>query len=285
MTSPFFRADLHCHTTCSDGTVTPVGIIDMAIAKQLSGLSITDHDTIEAYHKAAPYAAEKNFPLISGVEFSTHFQEVSIHVLAYAFPLQASPILNLCNKHIIRRRHRNAEILKLLEKHSMPISEADLEEQRGFLSATITRPHIALAMVKKGYVSSIQGAFNEYLSEGKSCYVPGVAISLEETLKTIHEAQGLAILAHPHLIHETAILRKLLDLPFDGIESYYARFSLSDNQRWLKIAARKSWIITGGSDFHGEIKPGTTLGSSWVGQETFAKLLDHYQLVSKEKKF
>ncbi len=277
MTQTFFRADLHCHTTCSDGTLTPTEIIDHAIKSNLNGLSITDHDTIQAYKEAMPYAAEMNFLLLPGIEFSTCYKDTSIHVLAYAFSLDAKPIQNLCSKHKIRRENRNLAILQLLAKKSLPISVDELERQRGFFSDSVTRPHIALAMIEKGYVTTMQQAFNEYLSEGKPCFVPGTPISLEETLETIHQAGGLAIIAHPHLINDVRIIRNLIDLPFDGIEGYYARFAPKDNERWIKIAQRKSWVVTGGSDFHGTIKPGTTFGSSWVNEETFYQLYRHFQ--------
>lgn len=278
MTSDF-RADLHCHTTCSDGTVTPEDIIQMAIDKPLQGLSITDHDSIEAYKTAIPAAQQKGLPLITGVEFSTVHRQTSIHVLAYSFPIDSSLILEFCQRHHQRRLIRFQTILKLLASHGMPISEEDLTPM--LLSTesihTLGRPHIAWAMVKLGYVNSIQQAFHDFIGEGKPCYTPGEAYSIEETLDLIHRAKGLAVIAHPHLIQNTGILKELLEMNFDGIEGYYARFPTTANERWLKIGAHKGWFITGGSDFHGDIKPNLPLGSSWVNEETFTILQRHYQ--------
>lgn len=274
-----FRADLHCHTTCSDGTVKPQDIIQIACDLGLQGLSITDHDTIEAYKEALPAAQAKQFPLISGVEFSAVHRNASIHILAYSFPLSSTGIQEFCQRHNQRREQRNRAILELLAFQGMPLSQEDFSPDlfSDKSQHSIGRPHIALAMMKKGYVPSIQKAFQEYIGEGKSCYVPGNAFSIEETLEIIHQAQGLAIIAHPHLIENVGILRDLLSMNFDGIEGYYARFPRNAHDRWLKIGAHKGWIITGGSDFHGEIKPNLPLGSSWVNEETFLILQHHFQ--------
>jgi hypothetical protein len=130
-------------------------------------------------------------------------------------------------------------------------------------------------MVKKGYVSSIKEAFMLYLGEGKLCYDPGEAFSIEETIALIHTAKGKAFLAHPHLLIGGAWIRGLLELPFDGIECYYARSTPDKNKRWLKIAKEKGWLISGGSDFHGAMKPYISLGISWVDEENFHKIFQH----------
>lgn len=270
-----FRADLHCHTTCSDGTVTPSDIIQLACDLNLKGLAITDHDTIAAYQEAFPKAKTKNLSLISGVELSAVHRETSIHILAYSFSVNHPLIQQFCQKHHERRELRYQKILELINSKGMPLNQEDLS----FLPSTYSlgRPHIAAAMVKKGYVKSIQQAFHEYLGEGKPCYIPGATFSVEETLDVIHQVNGLAIIAHPHLIENIGIVKDLLEMPFDGIEGYYARFPASAHERWLKIGAHKGWLITGGSDFHGSIKPNLFLGSSWVNAETFAILQHHFQ--------
>jgi predicted metal-dependent phosphoesterase TrpH len=268
-----FRADLHCHTTCSDGTVTPEEIIQVALDKRLQGLSITDHDTIEAYRTAFPIAQAKGLKLISGVELSATHRQTSVHVLAYSFALSSPLIRSFCQRHHQRRQERNQRILDLLTQHGMPLTAEDLSAS----PHSIGRPHIALAMQKKGYVSTMQQAFHDYIGEGKPCYARGEAVSVEETLDIIHRARGLAVIAHPHLIENVGIVKDLLEMNFDGIEGYYGRFLPSEHERWLKIGARKGWVITGGSDFHGSIKPMLPLGCSWVNEETFKVLQCHFQ--------
>jgi 3',5'-nucleoside bisphosphate phosphatase len=271
-----FRADLHCHTTCSDGSLTPVEVIKLAAEIGLKGLSITDHDTIDGYETALPAAKEAGVELLPGVEFSAAYRDVSVHILAYAFSLSDEHILTFCQRHQARREQRNRAILKLLQQNGIPITE---EELLGGLDTsgivphkTIGRPHIALAMVRRGYVSSVQDAFAKYLKEGKSCYSPGEPFSVEETIDIIHRAKGVAIIAHPHLIAKRSVARYLLQLNFDGLEAYYARLPVEREAEWIKTAQAKGWLITGGSDFHGSVKPNIPLGCSWVNEETFRRL-------------
>jgi predicted metal-dependent phosphoesterase TrpH len=271
-----FRADLHCHTTCSDGTLTPEEMVKLAHAKGLKGLSITDHDTIEAYHTALPIAKHYQIPLISGIEFSAMHKNVSVHLLAYSFALNSTLIHEFCHKHVHRRLQRNREILALLTAHGMPVTEEEIQGNPDEVH-TIGRPHIALAMLKKGYISSIQEAFTQYIGEGKPCYTSGGYFSVEETIDLIHRAKGLAVIAHPHLIDNQQTLQDLLQMGFDGIEGYYGRFLSHQQDRWVKIGQKKSWIVTGGSDFHGDIKPNLFLGQSWVGEETFKVLYERFK--------
>ncbi len=268
-----FRADLHFHTNCSDGTDSPVEVMENELALGMSGLSITDHDTIEAYKTALPWAKEKKFPLLSGIEFSASFGQESVHVLGYAFPTDNDSIQQLCLRHVARREDRNKKILHNLKKLNLYVSE---EELKSFQSATIGRPHIALILMQKGYVSSIKEAFQKYLGEGKIAYESGEKISVEETIFCIHKAGGVAILAHPQLLQRSTSVRHLLEMPFDGLEGYYAKIPPDQERKWVEIAKKKNWLITGGSDYHGGVKQQNPLGASWVGKETFEFLYEHY---------
>ncbi len=276
MTEIPFRADLHCHTTCSDGSLTPVELVKLASTSGLKGLSITDHDTVDAYETALPAAKAVGIELIPGVEFSASYRQTSVHILAYAFSPSNEHILNFCRRHQERRQHRNRAILQLLKKHQMPISEEELTEQAPTLHKTIGRPHIALAMVRHGYATSVQDAFAHYLKEGKPCYVQGDTFSVQETIDIIHQAKGVAILAHPHLIDRRSVVKKLLEMNFDGLEAYYARLPVSREAEWIAIAKKKNWLITGGSDFHGAVKPTIPLGCSWVDEAAFRQLQNQF---------
>lgn len=266
-----FKADLHCHTNCSDGSVSPEEIIPLAIEKELSGLSITDHDSIHAYSRALPIAKSLAFPLISGVEFSAVHKGESVHILGYSFSLNSPAIIDFCTQHLRRRTQRNRAILDKLERLGMTIEESDLGD-----SPTLGRPHIALAMVAKGYVSSLKEAFIKYLGDNKPCHVPGGYFTVEETIEVIHAGKGLALIAHPHLIRNDPLVSQLLALPFDGLEAYYGRFPLHQQERWVNLAKKNNWIISGGSDFHGSVKPEQPLGSSWIDQETFELFYSRY---------
>jgi len=268
-----FASDLHCHSTYSDGTSTPEEIIDLATEKGLLGLSITDHDTVDAYQRAIPYAKEKGMRLVTGVEFSAGINDTSIHILGYGFHPQNSIISNFCSRHEQRRKKRNQAIMDLLVKHQMPIDEHDLNRPiQGTFPKSVGRPHIAQQMVKKGYVKDIKEAFHKYLGDDKPCFIPGEFFSVAETIDVIHQANGVAVLAHPHLIDKKRTISQLMDMEFDGIEAYYAKFPLEKCTKWIDKAQENSWLITGGSDYHGTVKPHNHLGSSWTPRETFEYL-------------
>jgi predicted metal-dependent phosphoesterase TrpH len=149
----------------------------------------------------------------------------------------------------------------------------ELTHSAGPKAHTLGRPHIASLMVAKGYVRTFQDAFTKYIGEGRPCYTAGSYFSVQETLNVLKEAGALAVIAHPHLIKKPEILKELLDMPFDGIECYYGTFNNDQNRRFLAIAEKKGWLITGGSDFHGTIKPNIALGASWTPKEHFDKLI------------
>jgi len=265
-----WRADLHCHTTCSDGTMRPSQLIEHAHILGLKGLSITDHDSIEAYKEAAITAKLYNVLFLPGIELSTTHKGMNIHLLGYSFSPDNSTILALCEKHAKWRYERAAAIVAKLNQLGIALSMEDVG------GSSIGRPHIALALIKKGAASSVAEAFALYLAEGRPAYIPHVGITVEEALTAIHIARGVAVLAHPHLIRSNKIANDLLSMPFDGIECYYARFPAHSNARWLVTAAKRGLLITGGSDFHGDIKPNNPLGSSWVDEKHFMALWSHY---------
>ncbi|HSX11187.1 MAG TPA: PHP domain-containing protein [Chlamydiales bacterium] len=269
-----FRADLHCHTLCSDGTDEPRVLLRFAKQAGLQGLSITDHDTIDAYTPELFADAESlGIRLLPGVEVSSEQDDSSVHILGYGFDLKDLDLKEFLVQMQVRRGERNRAILAKLAARKMPISE---EELKAFAThRTIGRPHIAHLMVKKGYVPTVRDAFDRYLKEGALCYAPGIKYEPREVIDQIHKAKGKAVLAHPHFIKKGSFLRKLLSLPFDGLECYYARLPKELELPWLKMAKEKDLIATGGSDYHGYLKPHITLGCSWVGQHTFDLLFQH----------
>lgn len=274
MTETSFRADLHCHSTASDGSLTPKELIDMAIEKGLSGLSITDHDTIGAYAEALPYAREKGLPLLLGVEFSTLHEGQSIHLLAYGFCMDHPHISQLEERQRERRHKRNEEVVRLLTEMGMPLTYDEVLAECSQEDCVVGRPHIANAMVKRGYVKSIKEAFKKYLGDDKSCFVASAAPSAQETIKLVHEAKGFILIAHPHLITKKRLFKSLLKLPFDGLETSYAKMSKDQNRPFQLIAKERNWLSTGGSDYHGDRGYPLSLGESWTDEKTFSTLME-----------
>lgn len=272
-----FRADLHCHSTFSDGTDTPEELIGLALKQGLLGLSITDHDTIDAYQGETLAQAQKNnLLLLPGVELSATYRGDPVHVLGYGYSLKSPELHDFCKRHYLRRWNRLKAILKNLKKLGIVIEEEELLKG----PRSIGRPHLANILIERGVVRSVKEAFDKFLGEGKAAYSAGEPISVEETIEVIHKAKGKAILAHPHLIKKTTTIRAVLNMPLDGIEAYYARLAPAQEKEWVEKGTKKGWIITGGSDYHGATKPNNILGSSWVGKETFEGLYAHYLAVA-----
>ena len=271
-----FRADLHTHTIYSDGSFTPTELIDHALQIGLNALSITDHDTVDAYEEAFPYAESKGLILVSGVEFSSLYKKHNVHILGYGIDTEHPSLREFCTLQQNRRKGRNFEILSRLKKFRFPIEESELESLEK-THKTIGRPHIAKLMIDKGYVKTIQEAFSLYLGDGKSCYVQGISATIDEVLDVIKQAKGKSFIAHPHLFKDGGIVRELLTHPFDGLECYYGRCSTEKERRWLKMARTKKLLISGGSDFHGSIKPYLPLGCSWTPKEEFIRIFTSYE--------
>ena len=269
-----FKADLHTHTSCSDGTMTPLELLKLAREIGLSGLSITDHDTVQAYTKEFFDAASLlNIAIICGVEFSCMEKSDSVHILGYGMDVHHPKLLEFCKKHVERREKRNVEMIEKLKKKGFKISYEELLSNKTSPDQILGRPHVAALLREKGHIKTIQEAFERYLGEGKSCYVETNCFNVNETIALIHEVGGVAVLAHPHLIKKKRLLKELLKKPFDGIECYYARMYRHEVEVYLKIANEKNWIVTGGSDFHGSIKPYLHFGASFVTEQDFQKLL------------
>ena len=264
-----FRADLHCHSTCSDGSFSPEELVDAALSIGLSALSITDHDTIDAYKVAIPYAQQKGLILGTGVELSCEYKKKSAHVLAYGFSLEDPGLLAYCSRLQGKRERRNKAILERLRRLRIIIEEEELLSDNPNVS-TIGRPHIAALMVKKGYVSSLQEAFRLYIGDQRCCFVAGEPFPVKEAVSVIHNAGGKAFLAHPHLYSDRRIVEDILSLGFDGLECYYGRSQHYKGGMWLKVAEEKGILVSGGSDFHTPSNEKASLGSSYVGKDLFS---------------
>ncbi|PIS03114.1 MAG: phosphatase [Chlamydiae bacterium CG10_big_fil_rev_8_21_14_0_10_42_34] len=266
-----FRADLHCHSTCSDGSDPPEVLLRLAKEVGLKGLSITDHDTIAAYTPELFAEAQTlGIQLLPGMEISSELEGTSVHILGYGFDVHSQKLNEFLTLMQTKRNERNRGILKRLADRKMVILEEELKTFAA--NRSIGRPHIAQLMVRKGYVKTEREAFDHYLREGGLCYTSGIKFTPKEVIEQIHLANGKAVLAHPHFIKKHSFLKKLLDLPFDGIECYYSMLAKAQELPWVKLAKDKDLIATGGSDYHGEIKPHIRLGSSWVNEEIFEQL-------------
>ena len=264
-----FKADMHCHSICSDGTKEPKELIDLAVKNGLSGLSITDHDTVAAYTpELFAYAEEKGIRLCSGVEFSCSMDGENVHILGYGIDVENAGVLKLCEKHAARRSARNRGIIADLKRRGMPLPEEKVEKL--FASTgVIGRPHIASLLVEQGYVASLYDAFQFHLGDEHVSEVVGTPFPVLDTLEVIHKAHGKAFIAHPHLIGKKKVVSHLLEMHFDGIECYYSKMHPHKMKKWISAVKERKWLFSGGSDYHGRGKDGIELGEAWIDEESF----------------
>ena len=199
------------------------------------------------------------------------FKKHSVHILGYDVDVSHPYLLQFCSDQRDKRSLRNRKILEKLTRLGFFIDYQEIQALETF-QRTIGRPHIAQIMVTKGYVSTVQQAFSLYLADDKCCYVATDSPSIDEVIDVIKEAGGKVFLAHPHLYHSMRFVKEILAHPFDGIECFYGRCSKEVEMRWVRLAKELSLLYSGGSDFHGAVKPHIPLGCSWVDEEVFHKI-------------
>ncbi|MFC0470066.1 PHP domain-containing protein [Halalkalibacter kiskunsagensis] len=239
--------DLHVHTKASDGDYTPTEVVRKAKEAGLKTIAITDHDTLNGIDEAQKAGERLGVQVIPAIELSTKYKGKSIDILGYN--ITAGEELK---KILLRMREGREERAKrIIEKFDDIGFTLTLEDVKAFSEdGVIARPHIAKAIVKKGYVSDYQSVFDDYLADGKPCALDKMILSPTDGIRLINEAGGKAILAHPVYIGDDNMVRELLKLGFDGIEVWHRSQDKTDNEKYQKMAEVFDLIMTGGSDFH-----------------------------------
>ncbi len=282
--------DLHIHSNASDGTLTPSEIVTLAHELGLGAIAITDHDTLAGSKQAADLVVPANIELVSGVEISatpivSNDAVSSYHILGYFVRLD-DPALNQTLKQLQAfRRTRNRHICERLNRIGIQLDSSDIDTPID--GGEVGRPHIATALLKKNIVGSVKEAFENYLGKGKPAYVDKKRLSCEEAIQIISEAGGVSILAHPGLLNldpDDELENRLVALQqmgLNGIEVFYPEHSEEMIEFLLGIADRYDLLITGGTDFHGALKPDVQMGSGYgnlnVPYQLFERLRTHVQ--------
>lgn len=255
--------DLHTHSTCSDGTLSPSEVVKLAKTKGLSAIALTDHDTIDGLNEAIETGRAIGIEVITGIEFSVA-ADTEMHLLGLDFDIDCLAIKNILDEMIIQRDIRNYKVIELLAGLGIHITIDDILKEA--TSKVTGRSQIAKAMLKKGYVSSIKEAFDRYLSFGKPAFVERSTLSPEDAIRIIHESHGKAFLAHLNQTGKSdkelyKLLTHLKKCGLDGIEGYYTEYTEEMNCRFRKMADDIGLLLSGGSDFHGTNKDGYEIGT------------------------
>lgn len=244
-----YKADLHVHTTASDGAYSPSQIVDLAWKKGISALAITDHDTITGLAEADRESNKYQLDFFPGIELSTIYEEHEMHILGYNIDWTNEKMMETVS---LLQNARKSRIEKMIAKFSNLGIPLDINEVRRKSSAqNLGRVHLALALIDKGIVSSINEAFTKYLNPGCPAFVPRYKLTPFMALEIIKEAKGIPVLAHPGLANCDQLIPLLLEKGLQGIEVFHPRHTKDEELHYFKLAQKHNLIITGGSDFHG----------------------------------
>jgi predicted metal-dependent phosphoesterase TrpH len=256
--------DLHSHTDCSDGTLSPGRLVDLARNNGLTALAITDHDTLDGYDQAVSPARDAGLDLVCGIELSGRFRAKTVHVLGYF--LEHSPDDDF-REQLVRlkasRRERNERLVERLCGLGVEVTLAEAEalgkDQTG-------RPHFARLLVKKGYVENYREAFDRYLDEKAAGYVERKEPSLHRVFSWIRDAGGIPVWAHPGRFiagegkEPAELFAEIADHGCLAIEAYHRDHALDQAERYATVARGLGLGVTGGSDYHGPTPNGVQLG-------------------------
>lgn len=263
--------DLHIHSTASDGTLSPPEILSLAFKRRLGAIAITDHDTIDGSKEALHLGIPATIKFLTGVEISATPPPAfhcpgSFHILGYAVRPD-DPVLNQTLDRLQEaRKNRNPQIIKRLNAQGINISLDDVRREVG--DGQLGRPHIARMMIKRGYAQSIDEAFDNYLGKGKPAYVDKFRLDSPQAIQLIRDAGGIPVLAHPILLEAESddVLENLVitlkEMGLLGIEVYYPSHSPTHVAQYIELAERQGLFMTGGTDFHGKLKPEIQIGSA-----------------------
>lgn len=271
------RIDLHLHTTHSDGSLPPIDVLALAEKAGVTALAITDHDIVDGIPEAMEAGSRLGIEVIPGVEISSCYGDGELHILGYFLDWKDTE-LNRRLANLRNSRHdRNPRIIEKLNELGLAVTYEEVRALAG--TESVGRPHIARVLMNKGYVTSAKEAFDRYLAEGAAAYVPRALPTPAEAIAWIRAAHGVAVLAHPTWIKESAeglyrLCDKLKGEGLGGIEVYYSTHTAQQTTEYLNIAKRLDLLVTGGSDFHGVTKPDIDVGVGRGGLKVPEKLLD-----------
>ena len=256
--------DLHVHSTASDGSESPSEVVRLATRAGLSAVALTDHDTLEGVAEAGDEAERQGIELIPGVELSCEWERGGLHLVVLFLEPGAGPLQDRLAALRESRTHRNRVIAERLAELGMDIDFGEVLEQSG--NSNVGRPHFAAVMKRKGYVPDHSTAFDRYLGAGGPAYVPRRLLCPEEAIGLACRSGAIPVVAHPHTLgldsaaEYADTYRRLAGFGLAGVECFYGEYD-PRTRRELEQSIRSFGLLpSGGSDFHGDYKPGLLVG-------------------------
>jgi predicted metal-dependent phosphoesterase TrpH len=265
------RIDLHTHSTASDGRLTPTELVRLALERGLTAIALTDHDTTDGVAEAQAAARGTGLEVIAGVEINTESEDGDVHFLGYfvrpddaAFQAHLATLRNA-------RLGRARLMVEKLARLGLPLDWERVQAIAG--EGAVGRPHVARALLERGYITTISEAFEKYIGHEGPAYVPRYRLTPEEAIAMIRAAGGVASLAHPAMAGTVALIPRLVAAGLEAIEVYYPDHTPEQQERLLALARQYNLVPTGGSDFHALDDPDhAMLGSIWVPPDVVEQL-------------
>lgn len=274
--------DLHVHSNASDGSLTPREVADEAISMGLRAIALTDHDTIDGIKEILDYTSDKNLEVIPGIELSCYYNNREIHILGF-FVDYTNPDLQKELSFLKEAREgRNLKMIELMQKDGLNITMEKL--LHGNPDSVITRAHFARVLVEEGICKDKEVAFRKYIGIGCKYYLPKPQVSCETAMNILTKYSKGAFLAHPLLYHFgykqiEELLTYLKTLGLKGVEVYHSSNNMYESDKLRSMALKLGLLTSGGSDFHGIIKPNIKMGIGRGGMKIPMRLLDNIKEV------
>jgi len=263
-------ADLHLHSRYSDGTYTPAQVAWVAMANVLSAVALTDHDTVEGCVPTQAACAAVGVEFVPGLELTTEYEGRELHLLGYGIDTGHAGLLNRLGVFQNARQQRIRDMVARLRDLGIPL---ELEAVLRLADCRAPgRPHIARALVEAGHCGTHDEAFERFLKRHRPAWIPKYKASSPEGIALIHEAGGLAVLAHPGINNVDDLIPTLVEAGLDGLECFHTKHSPASSARYVQLAARHRVLVTGGSDCHGLSKGRPAVGGvrlPWSYYEAF----------------
>jgi predicted metal-dependent phosphoesterase TrpH len=252
--------DLHLHTTASDGRLTPTGLVAHAAAAGIRILAVTDHDTTDGFDEAAAEASRRGVLLIPGIEITAVERGRDVHMLGYFFDPASARLAGLLEQQRALRVARVREIGAKLASVGLVVDvESVLMSAAARPGSSVGRPQLARELVRAGYVTSVQEAFDKWLASGRPAFIERTGPSPAAIVDVIHQVGGIASMAHPGVTKRDELIGPLADRGMDAIEVYHSDHSPEQQQQYQAIAHRYGMLVSGGSDFHGDDPDGAAV--------------------------
>ena len=267
------KADLHMHSTASDGRFKPAVVVQKAADRGLSTISLTDHDTFAGFPEAARKGSDIGVRVIPGAEITTLFDDDETHLLAYNFDLEDDGIHGMMRKHRGARLKRASDIVDKLQGQGVDIDLKEVTAETGSLTTNVARPHIAEVLVNKGYVANTKEAFFRYLNDSILKGIEPQYHDIESVISIVKRAGGAIVLAHPGVHFSISQLDRLVEMGLDGLECIHRSHKYELQKFYTEYCDKHNLLKTGGSDFHGYGSDEENLGIVAISDNLVASMI------------